>query len=49
MPENKKKHRKLRERIVINDLTEFEEWAIAVIPILAMVLLIIGAWWILLT
>lgn len=48
MPENKKKHRKLRERMKINDLTEFEEWAIAVIPILAMVLLILGAFWIVL-
>lgn len=47
MPENKKKHRKLRERIVINDLTEFEEWAVAVIPILMMIALILGAFWIL--
>lgn len=49
MPENKKKHRKLRERIVINDLTEFEEWILAVIPILMMIALVFGAyliiWW----
>lgn len=45
--ENKKKHRKLRERIAINDLTEFEEWALTVIPIIGMALLIVGAWWLL--
>lgn len=47
MPENKKKHRKLKERIVVDDLTEFEEWAIAVIPIVAIILLFLGAYWIL--
>ncbi len=41
------KNRNLKERIKLNDLTEFEEWALAVIPIVAMALLIVGAWWLL--
>lgn len=42
------KNRKLKEKIKFNDLTESEEWALAVIPIVAMALLIVGAWWLLL-
>lgn len=49
MQTNKKKHRKLIERIKFNDLTEFEEWILAVIPILMMIALVLGAyliiWW----
>lgn len=39
MPENKKKHRKLRERIKINDLTDFEQWILSVIPLVALTIL----------
>ncbi|KAF0092206.1 MAG: hypothetical protein FD141_390 [Fusobacteria bacterium] len=43
------KNRNLKERIKLNDLTEFEEWALAVMPILIMIALILGAylivWW----
>lgn len=43
------KNRNLKERIKLNDLTDFEEWALAVIPILIMIALLLGAylivWW----
>lgn len=39
MQANKKNHRKLRERIKINDLTDFEQWLLSVIPLVALTII----------
>jgi hypothetical protein len=39
MQANKKNHRKLRERIKINDLTDFEQWLLSVIPLVVLTIL----------